>query len=155
LFEPTARRKRARPGDILEVKLPDGLAYLHYVGKHPDYGDAIVVSPTKHQTRPGATDHLFDDGYVTFYPVTAAVHQGFVTVIGHAKVPPHVPPTRFRRPGVYSERGVETWVIEDETGDQVRTKLSDAERLLPIAAIWNHEFLLGRIDSGWRPESEG
>jgi len=37
----------------------------------------------------------------------------------------------------------------------VKSTLSEEERRLPIAAIWNHEFLVQRVSEGWRPEMEG
>src|SRR5688500_16504040 len=44
--EMTTRRKRARPGDVLEVRTSRGLAYVHYTSRHPEYGDAIRVLPS-------------------------------------------------------------------------------------------------------------
>ncbi len=147
--------KRAKSGDILEVKTPDGLAYLQYVGKHPDLGDTILVSPTTYQKRPADFDQTFENGYVTFYPVNAAISKNMVEVVGRKDVPAGLPPKRLRLEGVWSDRGVETWVIEGESGQTVKKTLSEEERRLPIGSIWNHEFLLQRLATGWRPEMEG
>lgn len=36
-------KKKAKPGDVLVVATPDGAAvYLHYIGRHDEYGDAVV-----------------------------------------------------------------------------------------------------------------
>ena len=43
--------KSAKPGDVLEVSAPDGLIYLHFLGKHPMYGDAVAVCPRKYTHR--------------------------------------------------------------------------------------------------------
>jgi hypothetical protein len=145
--------KRLRPGDVLEVRLPDGRGYVLYVGTHPEYGDAIVVAPAVVSHRPSVSQRLFDEGYVTFYPARAAVAQGLLTAVGSLTAPPL--PTVLRRPGVRSGRTVETWVIEDESGETVKRSLGDKERRIPIAAIWNHELLTQRIAEGWRPEQEG
>jgi hypothetical protein len=151
------RSKRAKVGDILEVRVPGGLAYLQYIAKHARYGEMILVSSPRHRVRPQATTRLFDGAYVTFYPVGAAVRHGLVDIVGHAPISAGTPPTRFRRTGARPRDGgpVETWVIEDESGETVRTSLSDEERSLPIVRLLNHEALIHYIVTGWRPEVEG
>jgi len=147
--------KRAKAGDVLELVTRDGRIYVHYLGKHVEYGEGIAVCPTKHTERARVGPELFRTGYVTFYPVSAALARGFAEVIGHLPSPGL--PQRFRRAGVRSSSSgkVETWVIEDTSGEVVKRALSEAERKLPIAAIWNHEFLVQRVGEGWRPEMEG
>lgn len=147
------QKKRVKAGDILELEARDHFAYLHYIGKHPEYGDAVLVSP-RVQTRwsPGTGD-IFAGGYVAFYPAAAAVQQGLVKVVGHS--PPPALPRQLRRPGARSADRVVTWVIEGDSREVVRTKLSQEELQLPIAAIWNHELLVQRIADGWTPVQEG
>ena len=60
----------------------------------------------------------------------------------------------MRRAGARSTSRVETWLIDDESGTAVKTTLSDDERYLPIAALWNHEILVHRLRDHWRPEQE-
>ncbi len=71
----TTRRKRARPGDILEVSTPRGLAYIHYTARHSEYGDAIRGLPGFFATRPVGFTALASspEAYFTFYPAVAAV----------------------------------------------------------------------------------
>lgn len=138
---------------MLEVRIPNGLAYLLFLGVHPEYGAAVSVCPAVTTRRPTLTGTLFDDSYVTFYPARAAVAQGLVTVVGHLAI--RDMPGALRRPGVRSGHGVQTWIIEDGHAETVKRKLSEGERQLPIAAIWNHELLVHRILEGWRPENEG
>lgn len=145
--------KRLRPGDVLEVRLPEGLGYVLYLGTHPEYGDGIAVSSAVVTQRPSLTQGFFDEGYVTFYPARAALAQDLVTVVG--RLPAPALPRALRRPGVRTGRTVETWIIEDESGETVKRTLGAQERLIPIAAIWNHELLVHRIAEGWRPEQEG
>src|SRR4051812_22272381 len=150
----TQKRVRAKPGDILEVETRKGLHYLYYLGKHPVYGDAILVAPGSYSERPTEMNQLFEGGYVKFYPVGAAVYQGLVKVVEHMPMPDKVVPTRMRRAGVRLGTQIATWIIEDESGETVRKELSDEERQLPIASIWNHELLLQRLEEGWHPELE-
>ncbi|HEX3758813.1 MAG TPA: ribonuclease E inhibitor RraB [Kofleriaceae bacterium] len=145
--------KRARPGDVLEIAAPDGWIYAHYLGKHPEYGDAIAVCPTKHAERAPIRSELFGESYVAFYPAVAAVNRGLAAVVGHLPAPGL--PTRLRRAGARNGRKVETWIIEDRSRETLKESLSDEERELPIAAIWNHEMLMLRVSNGWRPSIEG
>lgn len=147
------QRKRVKAGDVLQLKAGNRFAYLHYIGKHPEYGDAVLVSPQLHERQMAVTGDVFSSGYITFYPVTAAVAQQLVNIVGN--LPPPALPRRFRRPGAISGRRVKTWIIEDDTGEVVRAKLSEEELRLPIASIWNHEYLVQRIVEGWSPAHEG
>ena len=144
--------KRAKAGDVLELVTRNGLIYVHYLGKHAEYGDGIAVCPTKYAERPRVGPELFRSGYVTFYPANAAVARGLADVVGH--LPSAGLPKRFRRPGALSGAKVETWIIEDASGEVVKRALTQEERKLPIAEIWNHEFLEQRVAEGWRPEKE-
>lgn len=146
------QRKKVKPGDILEFATSHGRGYLHYVGRHPEYGDAVVVCPTQYQNRVTEVAGLFSAGYVAFYPVSAAIAQGLVQIVGHAPSPSL--PTRVRRPGARVGTHVETWIVEDGHAEEVRSELSEAERHPPIAVIWNHELLAQRVREGWRPERE-
>ncbi len=45
--------------------------------------------------------------------------------------------------------------MEPDGTEQLKRKLSLKDRELPIAAVWNHEYLIDRINEGWKPEHEG
>ncbi len=146
--------KRTKPGDVLRLKTADTKAvYLHYLGRHPEYGDGAAVCPSQHDVEVEMSADLFRGSYVTFFPVAAAVAKGLASVVGHLPSPGL--PKRVRRPGARSASKVETWIIEDGANEVVKQKLSAVERELPIAVIWNHELLLQRVAEGWRPEMEG
>lgn len=149
----TRQGKRPKPGDVLELQVPGGLAYLHFIGRHPDYGDSVMVSPRIYSTPMTPGPQLFEGGYVAFYPVTVAVKEDFVRVTGSLSV--GEVPKRLRRRGVRAGRRPGVWIIEDESGEVVRDRLSAEELRLPIASIWNHEMLIHQIVEGWRPELEG
>jgi hypothetical protein len=147
------QRKRPKAGDILELKIGDRFAYLQYIGRHSQYGDAVLVKRGLHDQQTPQADVRFAGAYVTFYPVTAAAAHGLVEVVGH--LPPPEIPTRLRRAGARSGGRVRTWIIESSSGDVVKTHLSEEDLRLPIAAIWNHELLVQRIAEGWNPAHDG
>ncbi len=149
-------KKKLIPGDVLEVAIPDDcLGYLLYLGKHHEYGDTVLVVPGTFDRPPTDFSKEFQHAYVTFYPVTAALAQKLVRVVAKEIIPTGMPPRRLRRAGARSGTRIDSWVIEDESGEYLKTKLSEDELRLPIAAIWNHELLLKRITTKWRPELEG
>ena len=146
--------KRLKTGDVLEITTGDGrFVYLQYLGKHAEYGDAVAVCPREYASRVPENASLFVSAYVTFYPAHAAVARGLARV--HGTSAPQRMPARWRRAGARVGLTVKTWIIEDGSSEEVKHQLSPEERHLPIAAIWNHEFLLQRVREGWRPEMEG
>ncbi|MFC1597737.1 hypothetical protein ACFL5Q_07360 [Planctomycetota bacterium] len=152
-------RQRAKPGDLLEVKSSRGLSYVQYVGKHPEYGDVILVLPGCFKGRPSDLTCLVDEaaGFLAFYSARAAVLQDLAEIVASHNLPSEIEvPTKLRRAGARGPGGeVRTWIIENEDHEIVREKLSDLEKQLPIAAIWDHELLTRRISEGWRPENQG
>lgn len=146
------RRPKLKPGDILEITAGHRFAYLHYVGRHEFYGDAVVVKPQLQARVSSMPDDYFSDGYVTFYPATAAIAEGLATVAGHLPAPRM--PERFRRPGALSGPRVITWLIDDglpKRNPIVRTELTDEELRLPLATVWGHPYLIDRVAQGWTP----
>lgn len=150
-------RSRARPGDILEVKTPRGLAYLQYTARHPDFGDTVRVLPGLHEMRPHEwTEPREQAAYFAFYPVGAALRQGLVELVGSSPVPHGLLlPPALRRPGARSRDGrVLGWLVWNGKEEVLKTELSSADRQLPIGAIWNHEMLVLRLTTQWHPKQE-
>ena len=98
-------------------------------------------------------DELSRGGYFAFYPARAAVKRRLAKVVG--RLPSSGIPQRLRRPGAIVGCEVKTWIIEDGAREEVKERLSEDELRLPIASIWNHEYLVESIRTGWRPEDEG
>ncbi len=154
----TTRRKRARPGDVLEVRTPRGLAYVHYSARDPEYGDAIRVLPGFFTTRPTDFSVLAGspEAYFSFYPVGAAVSQGLVEVVARIPVPPGQGlPSVYRRAGARRpEGGVLAWLICEGKKETLVWELSEEQRYLPIARIWMHDTLISYLTEEWRPEQD-
>jgi hypothetical protein len=146
-------RKRLVGGEILEVPVGKRFGYVQFLGEHREYGDAILVSPVLHDRQAHFATGFFSTGYVTFYPAALSVSSKLVEVVAQSS-PPSLP-KRFRRPKVEREGAVESWVIEGGWRDVVRQNLTDEERKLPIAGVWNHQFLREQIAKGWTPETDG
>ena len=145
--------EKPHAGDVFELAVDAGFGHLQFVGTHAEYGDAIRVVPRVSAGQSDIAASLFEGAYVTFYPLRAAVSKKLIRKVGHLPAPPL--PQRLRRAGVRVGGRVETWIIEDETGQTLYRQLSERQVSLPIAAVWNHEFLIHRIREGWRPEQDG
>ncbi len=146
--------RRAKPGSVLEVAVAGGYSYLHYIGRHPMYGDAVMVSARTWTANEPVSAEMFRDGYVTFYPARASVSAGLTRIVG--QLPSSGLPAKFRRALTRVDRRVLNWCIEDEGNGSNEIKdeaaLTQDERRLPIAAIWNHAYLLISVAQRWRPE---
>ena len=66
---------------------PMGTFICTTFGKHPEYGDAVAVCPTKYAGRTMAKPEFFAAAYVNFYPAAVAVARGFAGVVGHLPSP--------------------------------------------------------------------
>jgi hypothetical protein len=154
----TSVRKRVKTGDVLEVKSSRGYTYIQYVGKHAEYGDVIRVLPGIYdRSLPDVREIVESVGYLGFYSARAAVSQGLAMILGPFPLPSSTSvPINVRRAGARGPDGtVLTWIIEREGQEFVRENLTDSEKQLPIAAIWDHELLMLRVCEGWHPSKEG
>lgn len=142
--------KRLRPGDVFRFDTKKGPGFLQYVGRHPEYGYAVVVDPL---IGGNASSSRFQHGYIIFYPLGAALWHRLVEAIDHF-APPLMPQV-FRRPGARIATRIENWIVESGGTETLRSRLSQEELRLPIASIWNHEFLVTRVMEGWDPTKAG
>jgi hypothetical protein len=145
-------------GQVLEIETPRGLAYVQYVSRHTKYGDTIRVLPGLFKARPLEFSELARErGYFTFYPVKLAAARGLISVVAKELIPSGLEaPRRMRRPvGIARNGRVLTWFIMGDDANFGRHELTPEERRLPIAEIWNHEFLVDRLARGWSPETDG
>ena len=81
-----------RPGDIVEVQTPTGVAYVQLTHMRPPHPEILRVLPGSHAVRPDGLEALAaaTDTPVLMFPLTAAVNDGRLkaTLAGHAPVPP-------------------------------------------------------------------
>jgi hypothetical protein len=143
-------------GDVLEIAFPRGFAYIAYAGRHDSLGDAVWVVPRVYATPTRAWESVFGDkGYFAFYPAHAAVRHKLVKKVDYSTHAIRLLPSQRRSITSKDENGkAASWLI---TEGNVRTPrrdedLSEDERMLPIASIWNHEYLLDAIAEEWMPQ---
>lgn len=152
-------KKRLLPGDVLELPVPGGFAYLQYTHKDRLFGTLVRVLPGIFPERPGSFDRLVasPERFATFFPSSAALARGLVTVVGRAGIPEIA--QQFPRFKVAGDRDPVTgrvlnWWLWDGEREWPVQELTPEERRLPLRATVNDTLLIQRIISGWSPEDE-
>lgn len=148
--------KRIREGDVFEVSTPRGFAYIQYTSKHPEYGQTVRVLPGLYDELPDVGSLVAEHLFFAFYPVSLAAQRNMVKRIGLFDIPEgKSTPERLRRAGGRTREGlVRNWIVEEPAGERLVVKLSQDEKLLSLAQIWNHEMLVTRLSDEWRPNRE-
>jgi hypothetical protein len=139
--------KRIRPGHVVEIRTPQGLAYAQYLGEHHKLGGTLWVIRSIESDRPVDLEALdWENGYHVFYPARAALRQGFVEIVGEAATAGREVPSDLRRPGARDRDGaLLTWIVTRGGEDEVFEHLSYEDQQLPLGVIWNHEMLVQRL----------
>ena len=159
------KRKFTRPvlGDIVEVPLKRGFAYVQYVYRHRDppvqMGDLIRVLPGIFAKRPKEFSELNakHERFIAFFPVAIAVRRKYVSIVAHEKVP-----ERFKTLPLFKAAGLRSpetskplsWGLWDGKKSWRVSELTEEERRLPLRQFINLMLLGERIESGWTPEDE-
>lgn len=147
-----------RPGDVLAVADQGAKWLLCYVGRDASLGDTVWIRSAALSPNELTNCSMFtSEGYFAFYPATAAVRGKLVTRAGFCHEGMRmVPPLRRYSLSPFAREGEPTvWRIAANahvgTPFTVRSQLTEEEARIPEAAIWNHQFLLDRLRSGWHP----
>lgn len=151
---------RLRPGDVLSVQTNGRKWHMCYIGRHASLGDTVWVSSQNRELAAALDCHAFmSDGYYVFYPATAAIRRKMITRAGYCPEGMRMMPRLFRYSSPLVREGEsQIWRIAEDarvgTPFVIRDSLTVEEAELPEAAIWNHEFLLERLRTGWHPRHD-
>jgi hypothetical protein len=150
--------KKAKIGDVIEIKTAKGLAYAQYTHKIPRWGPLIRVLPGFHATRPGSFAGIVSERtlFVVFFPLQQALNLGIFDVVANADVPDFAAKfPLFRAAGHVDREGkVHFWWLWDGVSETRVDTLSREQRKLPIRAAWNDTLLVERIEEQWTPETD-
>jgi hypothetical protein len=120
--EQGSARRRARVGDLIEIRTPAGLAYAQYVGRDAALGPQLRVLPATFEGRPSLSALASQKAvYYVHFPLGAAVSRGLVALVGNEPLP--------------------------QAGAAPRPE----NDLFRLQEIWNDTLLAERIASNWRP----
>lgn len=152
---PATSRIRPRPGDVIEVKTPKGLAYAQFTHKDAVHGALLRVLPGLHATRPSDFTPLVmqRELFLVFFPLGAACNRKLVAIVAEEELPVRCRkfPT-FRHGFADADGTVAVWTLWNGKHEWRVTKLSAEEEHLPLLpGTWNDTLLIQRIAEGWRP----
>jgi hypothetical protein len=145
--------KRPRLGDIIEIVTSKGLGYAQYSHKNLEFGSLLRVFVPIFRERPTDFSALIasEPGFLTFFPLGAAVNRGLVTVAAHAVLPLEAQTFPLFRCGFENPMTGKIdcwWLWDGEKEWRVGTLLTDQYRL-PLREIINDTLLIERIETGW------
>lgn len=148
--------KKAKPGDICEIKTSKGLAYFQCMRDDKRWGMMIRVLSGTFDERPSdlAAIALQPEQFITFFPLSFALKKKLVTLVGPAPLPPEAQEMpKFRGRGAIDRNGrVLNWYLIDGDREIPIKELTPELRKLSIQAVVNDTALIEMIEDGWTPE---
>jgi hypothetical protein len=150
-----AGRRRARIGDIIEIRTSHGLAYAQYTHEHsvpPKFGSLIRVLPGLYTEPPEIFDSLVEQSpvFMVFFPLHAALRQGIVRQVGNVSVPPSAKDFPVFRDGLEDPvtGKVDVWWLWDGRKEWRIGALTEEQRGFPIRQVVNDTMLIAMIEKG-------
>ncbi len=158
------RVRRARIGDIAEIKTPKGLAYVQYSHDGGDMGELVRVLPGLYSVRPDDLGKLAQEKelYFIFYTLNYALRDGDAEIICNQPLPEWAKSyPMMRRPGGWDHVGrTLNWLIADASKPMtieglrqmlnVRELAPEQERL-SIYKLRPHRAMVKELARGWTP----
>ena len=150
-------KPKAKFGDIYEVQLSKGVAYVQYVFRHTAgretsaHGPLIRVLPGLFKTplsEPAAIAEK-EERFVAFYWVPGAINDGDFKQVGAAPVQ-----ERFKKCPLFKNGAAENWRLWDGDTYTLVDPFPPQYFDLPTTELVPHSGLVNRIESGWHPRDE-
>jgi len=145
---------RPKFGDIYELRLSKGVAYLQYILRHtrpPQYGPVIRVLPGVFSHRIDDPEGLADqeERFLALYWLPGAVTDGIADRVGHREVP-----SRFDTWPLFKDQSISKWRIWNGIATETENPLKPEHYDLPMKELVPRSLLIARIESGWHPRDE-
>lgn len=157
--------KKAKIGDICEIKTPAGLVYIQYTHDGRDMGQMVRVLPGLFSTRPRDFAELTKQRelYFVFYTLNYALRDHEAEVVSNKPVPEWAqsyPLMRWcgaRDPSgkaiawkIFSASSPLT--VEEHQRTPLIWKLTAEQQRLSIHELWPHPVMVKQLARGWTPE---
>jgi len=157
--------QKPKIGDIYEIKMPSGLAYVQYTHETEDGTHLIRVLPGIYSSRPYDLVALSQQKelYFIFTVLTHALRKKELALISNQPIPEWAKPFPIMRKPGGRERGgkILNWCIghglrlntikDIQQALHVR-ELTPEQKKLSVAQIWPVSTLAMEIERGWLPE---
>jgi len=158
--------KRAKIGDICEIRTPGGLGYVQYThDQTAGMGELVRVLPGLFEARPTDFTSLArqKELYFVFYTLSYALRAGQGEIVSHQAVPEWARPYPLMRwPGARDKNGkVLAWKIfrapdrltlETHRRTPAIRRLTAEQEKLSIHQLWPYAIMVKELARGWTPE---
>jgi Regulator of ribonuclease activity B len=161
----TMSMKRAKIGDICEIRTPNGLGYVQCTHETAGMGQLVRILPGLFEARPADFVSLSrqKELYFIFYTLNYALRAGQAEIVSHQPVPEWARPYPLMRwPGARDESGkVLAWKIfkasdpltlETHRHSPVIRSLTAEQEKLSVHELWSHPVIVEELARGWTPE---
>ncbi|HEY0381483.1 MAG TPA: hypothetical protein VGC72_04740 [Candidatus Elarobacter sp.] len=157
------KRRRTRPGDVYELVVDAGFAYLQAIAKHKDFGWAMrVLSPVPRSVGDDARRAVLDapELFVSLMGnVALEAAEGRLRFVGSAQLPDNCDGSLpiFRASAAIREDGRHedgSWWLDDGTKEWHVGTLTEGQKKFPYRRLVPALALRVLIDAGWDPNWE-
>jgi Regulator of ribonuclease activity B len=157
--------RKARIGDICEIRTPAGLAYLQYTHDGGNMAELVRVLPGVFNTRPTDFADIAKQRelYFVFYTLDYALGARDVAVVSNQPIPGWAQPYPLMRwAGAQDQHGrTVAWKIlkasdpltlETHQRIPVIRTLTPEQEKLSLHQLWPHAVMVKELARGWTPE---
>ena len=150
--------KRAKIGDIIEIETKIGFFYAQYTHKDSTYGALLQIFDKNYETHLIEFPDLIQQNvrFSQFFPLNAALKKNIFTVVSNEKIREDLKPLPLFRLGVRNPatKKVDVWWLWDGEKEWKIGDLDENQKKLSGLGVCNDTFLVNRLESGWRPETD-
>lgn len=157
--------KKAKIGDVVEIKTPAGLGYVQYTHEGGTNGELVRVLPGLYSTRPSNLAELAGkkELYFVFYIMNYALRTNQAEVMFNQPIPEWAKayplmrhaaafddffkPIRWRIISAASQL-----TLNELSRTPLLTQLTPEQEKLSIHEIWPHAVIVKKLARGWTPE---
>src|SRR5262249_52950294 len=150
-------------GDIIEIKTARGFAYAQYVNHKPKYGPLMRILPGTFPQRLKHFEQIVRErgSYCCFWNPKSALAKRTVKLVGNLAIPSEylkMPTFKWGLASITTGRVAEwsIWNGSDQRrgflGSRPVRRLTRAQKRYPIDELVPLEYVVARIERGWRPE---
>lgn len=146
--------KRIKIGDVFEIDVTNGKAYLQYVYNNELIGELIRVLPGKFESQIDDLTQLVngETEYFIHFPVKGAYKQKIIKLVGNYSLPNSLRiPNYFRDDKRDRDGNLIGWqIVNYETWERETVDLlTEEQKKLSPWGTWNDTFLIDRISESW------
>jgi hypothetical protein len=147
-------------GDVIEIRTPNGLAYIQYTHEHrdpPRMGSLLRVLPGVFDQQPDLASLVEqEERFSVFFPLHAALRRGIFRIVASEPIPPNKRQFPIFRSQARDELSAGPWYYWDGKREwrESRRRRTPEWRRRALNEVWNDTLLVDRIASGWSPPDD-